>query len=114
MYDVRHAVDVMVFRFEFDDGHKILLVLAEGEIRKADVLSIHGVIATYVEPLHPAAGITDLAAVTRFDVSSEVLRTAAHQAPYLQGTQRFIVAPEDRLFGMARIYELSEAKTGGV
>lgn len=113
---VGHAAKLwgdMPFRFEFDDEHKILLVLGEGEIRDPDVLSINGVIASYVERLHPAAGISDLSAVTKFEVSAESMRTAAQRPPYPKGTPRFVVAPQDHLYGMARMYELSETKSGG-
>lgn len=104
----------MSFRFEFEREHGILLMLFEGDIRDSEVLTMKGVIASYMEQLHPVAGIVDLSAVKKFQVSGEAIRTAARQARYSATFTRFIVAPQDHLFGMARMYELSEGSVGGV
>ena len=48
-----------------------------------------------------------------FDVSSQALRTAALQpSPYPDETPRFIVAPSDYLFGMARMYQILANRPG--
>ena len=111
MYDGGKLWGVMPFRCEFEREHRILLVLFEGDIRDAEALTIKGVIASYLERLHPAAGIADLSAVKAFEVSTHALRATARQPPYPEDIRRFIVAPQDHLFGMARMYELSEASS---
>ena len=93
--------------FEFDSIHKILLVVVEGDIEDAEVLLAKDRIANQVKRLQPSAGITDLSAVRRFNVSSEAMRTAARQpSPYPDSISTFIVAPADLVFGLARMYEL--------
>ena len=104
---------VMPFRFEFDYEHKILLVLFEGDMRDAEAFTIKAAVVSYMEQLRPAAGIADLSAVKTFDVSAQTMRTVARQPPYSEAIPRFIVAPQDHLFGMARMYELSETKSEG-
>lgn len=66
---------------------------------------------SYVNRLHPRAGISDLSEVTAFNVSIKAMRIAATQrAPYPEGTEWFIVAAKDHVFGMARMYEMAGAR----
>jgi hypothetical protein len=94
-------------QFEFDSQHKILLLVVTGEVDDARILASNEKIAAQVNRLHPWAGITDLSYATSFDVSSNAMRSAAKQnAPYPAETAWFIVAPQDHVSGMARMYEL--------
>src|SRR5579863_5359391 len=69
--------------------------------------TINDAIRARVSELNPHAGISDFSTVTTFSVASRTMRTAALQpSPYPQETPRFLVAPRDELFGMARMYEL--------
>jgi hypothetical protein len=105
VYDVESAV--MPYHFEFDSENKILLLVAEGHIQDQEVLAINDIIEPQVKRLQPSAGITDLSVATSFDVSSQALRTAALQpSPYPDDIPRFIIAPEDLVFGLARMYEM--------
>ena len=99
----------MPFRFEFDREHRILLVLLEGEIRDSEVMTIKSVAASYLDRLRPAAAIADLSAMNIFHISGQTVRTAARQPSYVGAIPSYIVAPEDHLFGMARMYELAGA-----
>lgn len=97
----------MPYHFEFDSVHRILLVVLEGEIHGMEIEHINNDIRVHVQQLNPAAGISDFSPVTNFDVASFSLRSAALQpSPYPETTTRFIVAPTDYLFGMARMYEM--------
>jgi len=100
--------------FEFDSQHKILLLVAEGDIEDPEILAAKDTIAAQVSRLQPTVGITDLSAVTKFDVSSEAMRAAARQpSPYPEAIRSFIVAPKDHVFGLARMYELVGSRTRG-
>ncbi len=97
----------MAHHFEFDSENKILLMVMEGEVDSREIQESNDRIRKYVEQLKPSAGIGDFTAVTKLTVSSSVVRSAALQAsPYPEETPRFIVAPTDYVFGMARMYEL--------
>jgi hypothetical protein len=94
-------------RFEFDFRNRILLVVLEGDVDGAEMVSINGDIRRHVESFHPLAGISDFTDIRKFDVPSHSMRTAALEpSPYPEETPRYIVAPSDYLFGMGRMYEL--------
>ena len=97
----------MPYHFEFDADHRILLVVLEGDVQDHDMLSGVGAIRDRVSQLNPVAGITDLSAVTAFSASGQSVRAAAALPdPYLPNTPRFLIAPVDYLFGIARMYEI--------
>jgi len=103
----------MPYHFELDVEHKILVLVTEGVVDDAEVVTVNQAIAAQVTRLHPLAGISDLCRVTKFDVSGDAMRTAARQpSPYPDSIPRFIVAPPVYLFGMARMYELVGYRTG--
>jgi hypothetical protein len=97
----------MPYHFEFDSEHKILVLVADGVADDGEIMTVNEVIAPQVARLRPSAGISDLSRVTKFDVSGDAMRTAARQpSPYPDSIPRFIVAPQEYVFGMARMYEL--------
>jgi len=103
----------MPYHFEFDSENKILLLAYEGDVEGEDIGKANREQAQHVARLKPSAGIADLSAVKTFDVSSQALRTAALQpSPYPDETPRFIVAPSDYLFGMARMYQILANRPG--
>jgi len=84
----------------------------EGEIRDHEIQNINDEIRAHVNKLNPSAGISDLSTVTTFNVAGDTMREAAlRPAPYPEQTLRFIVAPRDDLFGMARMYEIVGDRT---
>jgi hypothetical protein len=102
----------MPYYFEFDPEHRILLVVLEGDVVEREMLKINGDIKAHVTDLNPSAGISDFSAVTTFAVASHTMRLAALQpSPYDEQTPRFIVAPRDHLFGLARMYQLIGSRT---
>ena len=97
----------MAHRFEFDFRNRILLVVLDGDVDGAELVAINDDIRKHVESFHPLAGISDFTDIKAFDVPSHSLRTAALEpSPYPEETPRYIVAPSDYLFGMARMYEM--------
>jgi len=92
--------------FEFDRKNRLLVLVAEGDIQDAEVLVVKQNIAERVSQWNPVGGITDASGITKFNVSAEVIQTAARQpSPYPESTPWFIVAPQEYLFGVARMYE---------
>lgn len=82
-------------------------MVLEGDMEGEEFLGLNSEIRALVGRLHPLAGVADCAAIENFRVSSQTLRTAALQgSPYPGTTPRYIVAPSDYLFGLARMYEL--------
>ena len=98
----------MPYRFDFDVEHKLLLIVLEGNILARDVELFNGHIRQRVDELKPVGAIADFSAVTSFNVAGDALRHAASQpAPFPVETPRYIVAPTDYLYGMARMYQLA-------
>ena len=61
----------------------------------------------HAKELAPAAGITDATAVTTFNVASSTIRELAlRPSPYAKSVLRFLIAPTDYLFGLARMYQI--------
>jgi hypothetical protein len=97
----------MAHHFEFDSEHKILRLVLEGDIEGEEYSRLTAEIRAKAKRMRPLAGITDGGGITNFNVSSQSLRSAAFEgSPYPAETQRYIVAPSDYLFGLARMYEL--------
>ena len=98
----------MAHHFEFDFEHKILRLVLEADMDGEEFLRLNAEIRAQIERLRPLAGIADAASLVNFSVTSQTLRTAALQgSPYPPATPRYIVAPTDYLFGLARMYELA-------
>jgi hypothetical protein len=97
----------MPHHFEFNFEHRILRLVLEGNIEGGEFLCLHADIRVHAQRLLPLAGIADATAIENFNVTSQNLRSAAMQgSPYPDTTPRYIIAPTDYLFGMARMYEL--------
>lgn len=104
----------MPYHFEFDSKHRILLLAYDGEVQGEDVGNANLEMAEHVARLKPSIGMADLSAVKTLDVSAGTLRSAARQpSAYPDETPRFIVAPTDYLFGMARMYEIMADRPPG-
>ena len=105
----------MPHHFEFDPEHRILLTVMEGVIDGAEVRRIDNEMRAQIARTQPAAGISDLTAVTNFNVPSWVMRSAARRQPppFPPETPRIMVAASDLLFGMMRMYELTADRPVG-
>jgi hypothetical protein len=102
----------MPYYFEFDPAHRILLVVLEGDVGDHEMLKINDDIKAHVTDLNSSVGISDFSTVTTFRVATYTMRMAALQpSPYDEQTPRFIVAPRDHLFGLARMYQLIKSRT---
>jgi len=97
----------MPYHFEFDSEQRILLLAYEGDIRGREIEAANQKMAEHVVRLKPVGGLADLTAIRTFNVTAEDMRRVALQpSPYPPETPRFIIAPTDHLFGMARMYEI--------
>jgi hypothetical protein len=98
----------MPHHFKFEPEHRILLTVVEGDIDGSEIQTIDREMRAAIDRTRPSAGISDLTAVSNFDVPSQIMRNAALQQPppFPADTPRFIVASSDFLFGMMRMYEL--------
>jgi hypothetical protein len=97
----------MPHHFEFDEKHRILLVVVEGEYGDDEQLGMNAAIRKRATELSVSAGIGDMSGVTAFNVSPTVLQMSAREpAPYEPQTPRFLVATADLVYGMSRMYQI--------
>ena len=97
----------MPYHFEFDAEHKLFLTVVSGDFTDAELLSVNEGIRERVEVLHPVAGIGDFTHLTAFNASTaNVAVVARGKSPYAGQMPRFLVAPQDHVFGLARMYQL--------
>jgi hypothetical protein len=62
----------------------------------------------------PYSAITDLSQVERFPIPTETIRTLAASSPAIAaGTPRVIVAKQDVIYGLSRVFQLSRDSMGG-
>ena len=61
---------------------------------------------------HPCRGIADVSGVTKFSVSSNAVKELAAASPaFPAGYMRIFVAPQDSIYGMARMFQMLGEKT---
>jgi chemotaxis signal transduction protein len=101
----------MQHHFEFDREHRILLLMVKGELRDADINAVDDRIRQHVIDLNPVAGITDFSGVTSFQLSTDDMWSAASKpSPYEDPTPCYIVAPQDLVFGLSRVFEIAAGR----
>jgi hypothetical protein len=98
----------MPYSLEFDLEHRILLVIHEGEVHGWEIEKLGDELRPHLGELNPSVAISDFSTATTVNVSSQMIRhLATKDTSFPQTMRRFIVAPPDHLFGLARMYEMS-------
>jgi hypothetical protein len=97
----------MPVRFEYEAEQKLLLITFSGALLDADLVRVYQQSRDFAAEHVIARGILDGLRLTSFNVSSELVRSIAHQPPMLpEDSDRCIVVSQDYLYGMARMYQL--------
>ena len=100
----------MPYHFEVIKDRRIFRVVLEGVVSDAEMTAAYSSAARVAADLRPAAFITDTTDVTDFNVSAETVRYLASlkpaaPAPESGNLPRFLVAPIDYIYGMARMFQ---------
>jgi len=96
----------MPYYFELDDRHRILLVVAYGDIGENELRELYFDIRRRKDEEQSLTGILDFTEVMAFDIRSQVIRELAAYPPnFADPTLRAVVAPTDHLFAMARMFQ---------
>jgi hypothetical protein len=97
----------MSHHFEFDRDNKVFCTSYEEELSLADFLSVGEETRRRILDMNPVAGMSDFSEVTSFALSSAEVRQMAETPPvYPPGIPRFVVAPRDYIYGMARMFQM--------
>jgi hypothetical protein len=97
----------MGFILEYNAKHNILRVTLEGRLTDAILSEGYAATAKYVASHPPCHGITDVSGVTKFEVSSDVVKRLAETSPaFPTAYMKVFVAPKDSVYGMARMFQI--------
>jgi hypothetical protein len=103
----------MAYSFEFDPVNAILQTRFSGQVTDELLRSYYFAAGKLAARMHPRAAILDLTDAASFEVSPQTLRDLAREAPALPDVTapRFVIAPTDYLYGMARMFQLLGEET---
>jgi hypothetical protein len=103
----------MPYHFDYDPKYRLLRTWFEGEVTDDELVEFYKKAGENVALTDPLCGLTDFSACTRFEVTADTIRRLAKLTPALPqpSRPRVIVAPTDRMFGMARIFEIEGETT---
>ncbi len=100
------------YYFEYDARNRLLAARFTGKLTDEILEEFYAIAPEYARALDLAAGIVDLSDVTSFEVSPETIRSLAALAPIIADpVQRYVIAPQDAVFGSARMFQLSGEDT---
>ena len=103
----------MPFEMFFDRNHKVLLVRF-GRALTCQVLEAMVQAAREFAALHGNCdGIVDFSAVEKLDLDVAYLRAYGGSPRVMAGARRILVAPDDEMFGVARLYGLHQSNSQG-
>jgi hypothetical protein len=97
---------LMSYNFDFDSTNRILRCRFEGRVTDEELTNYLLTVWRYDALTGPRGGITDLSAVTSFEITRERLRTLASWSPVVPplGRPRVVLATSDYIFEMARFF----------
>jgi hypothetical protein len=94
----------MVFELLFDSRQRILLARFGPVLSEAAMEALNAAVMRFVAREGPCPGILDLSAVADVALSSAYVARLAQRRGVLVDERRVIVAPNDELFGLARMF----------
>jgi hypothetical protein len=102
----------MGFSLLYDHGNGVLLVRFERVLTRAVHEAVFAAARRFVEKFGDRPAIADFSAVEEVDVDMEFWRELGRRPRVIRGAARVLVAPEDQVFGMIRMYGLLQAGSG--
>lgn len=97
----------MEFILDYDRDQKILLITMGAVVTEASTAAAVNAVRSFVSIEDPNAGIADLSAVSRIEVSREFIKYAAARPPAIPDQKLCIlVAPREVTYGMSRMFQI--------
>ena len=95
------------YHFEYDAGHELFVVRMYGRITDDTFKASYAATPQYLERRNIRAALMDLSDVESYEVSSAAMRDVSRLPPlFPDPTPRWVVAPQDHIFGMARMFQM--------
>lgn len=96
------------FYFEYDASKRIFAVRMHGTITDTVFKACYTETPRHVQGREIRAALMDLTGVERYDVSAAAMRDVSRLSPlFPDPTPRWVVAPQDHIFGMARMFQMT-------
>ncbi len=97
----------MTCSFGFECNSRILLAIVGGSLEDADLLEILDSLQRQAKALAASAVILDYSDVTSVNLSPQGIWAASQvPSPSLESTPRYLVAPQEHLYGFARMFQM--------
>ncbi len=102
----------MAYHWEFAAEERLLVVRFSGSLDSETLVNSYWKTAALVTALEPTSAVMDLTAVNDFRVQSETVQGLAERESYFaEHVRRFIVAPHDLPYGLARMFQMMGENT---
>jgi hypothetical protein len=96
----------------FDEAQQILYIRFEGLVTDSVLLSRYQQVREWIADNGQHSSVTDFSDVTSFEVTSQGVDQLASNSPLVSDDfLRIVVAPQDVIFGMARMFEMLGSST---
>jgi hypothetical protein len=103
----------MGFFLEFDEANNTVRLTFESTVTTEDIAGgAYSALRDFVQSRSACRGIADFSQVTSVDVPSRTIQSRAQLPPAMPSGKLFvIVAPEDHIFGLSRMFSLHAERT---
>ena len=97
--------------FEYDRDAMVLAVRVTGQFTDDIFKAWYTVIPRYLEGRKLRGALVDFTSVERFDISAAAVHQVSSLFPVVPDpTPRYVIAPQDHVFGMSRMFQIASPK----
>jgi hypothetical protein len=93
----------------FDDQHNVLLIRFEDDMTAASLVKVTDLTEKFVAKNGMCDGILDFTGVRHATVTAEQIRAKSDKPPVLVGRKRIIVAPDDLIYALCRMFQTNQS-----
>jgi hypothetical protein len=96
----------MSFHVEFSQQNKILRVSWQGTVTDQEMRNYYTTVTSAMSSVGPCSLICDFSGITKLQVSSNIVKELAAKPSFIaEGFKHVIVAPQEHVYGLVRMYE---------
>lgn len=96
----------MSFHVEFSKQNKILRVSWRDTITDQEMRNYYAAVSSAMSSVGPCSLICDFSGLTKLQVSSNMVKELAAKPSFIaEGFKHVIVAPQEHVYGLVRMYE---------
>lgn len=100
----------MNYDFAYDSRVCLLRITFRGDLDDKNLTEATRKLREVAPRIHPEKVLSDFSQVTSLEISSEVVNSLAHLRPvFPESVAQVIFAPQDHVFGMARMFQALSA-----